>query len=126
VLTPHEGEYRRLTGSKPGPDRLGATRQLARCTSATTLLKGSTTIVADPGGEVLISTAGDPRLASAGTGDVLAGVIGAFLACGLPPLQAAGLGALVHGEAAQRGWRRGLVAGDLLDSLPAVLNAQAP
>jgi hydroxyethylthiazole kinase-like uncharacterized protein yjeF len=121
VLTPHEGEFGRLAGDRPGPDRLGATRDLARVTGGTVLLKGSTTIVADPDGRALLSTAGDPRLATAGTGDVLAGVIGAFLAQGLEPLQAAGLGAFVHGSAARRGWSRGLVAGDLLDAIPAVL-----
>jgi NAD(P)H-hydrate epimerase len=122
VLTPHEGEYRRLAGSEAGPDRLGAARDLARRTGATVLLKGSTTIVADPGGEALWSTAGDSRLASAGTGDVLAGIIGAFLAQGLDPLRAAALGAYVHGAAGRLGWRRGLVAGDLLDAIPSVLN----
>jgi NAD(P)H-hydrate epimerase len=123
VLTPHDGEFSRLTGDKPGPDRLGATRDLARRTGATTLLKGSTTIVSDPGGRALFSTTGDQRLATAGTGDVLAGVIGAFLAMGLDPLRAAGLGAYVHGAAGRLGFERGLVAGDLLDLIPAVLNA---
>jgi hydroxyethylthiazole kinase-like uncharacterized protein yjeF len=122
VLTPHDGEFARLAGDKPGPDRLGATRDLARRAAATTLLKGSTTVVADPGGRALFSAAGDRRLATAGTGDVLAGVIGAFLAMGLDPLRAAGLGAYVHGAAARLGWERGLVAGDLLDRIPAVLN----
>jgi NAD(P)H-hydrate epimerase len=122
VLTPHEGEYRRLAGDPPGPDRLGSTRALAATTDSTVLLKGSTTIVADPDGRALFSTAGGPRLATAGTGDVLAGIIGAFLAQGLEPLRAAGLGAFVHGEAGRRGWPRGLVAGDLLDAIPAVLD----
>ncbi|MCA1675641.1 MAG: NAD(P)H-hydrate dehydratase, partial [Actinobacteria bacterium] len=125
VLTPHEGEFARLTGAKPGPDRLEATRQLARATGATVLLKGSTTIAAEPGGRALISNSGDSRLATAGTGDVLSGVIGAFLAQGLAPLEAAGAAAFVHGAAAQLGWRRGLVAGDLLDLLPVVLNRAA-
>jgi hydroxyethylthiazole kinase-like uncharacterized protein yjeF len=124
VLTPHEGEFRRLAGSKPGADRVRAVRDLALKTGATVLLKGSTTVVADPGESVLFSTAGDSRLASAGTGDVLAGVLGAFLAQGLPPLRAAGLAAFVHGAAGRLGWRRGLVAGDLLDALPAVLNRE--
>jgi NAD(P)H-hydrate epimerase len=122
VLTPHEGEFARLTGAKPGSDRLKAARDLARQTGATVLLKGSTTIVADPDGQALMSTAGDARLATAGTGDVLTGVIAAFLAQGLPPLRAAGLGAFVHGAAGRLGWRRGLVAGDLLDAVPVVLN----
>jgi NAD(P)H-hydrate epimerase len=124
VLTPHDGEFARLAGSKPGPDRLGATRDLANRTGATVLLKGSTTIVADPDGSTFFSTAGDARLATAGTGDVLTGVIGAFLAQGLDPLRAAALGAFVHGAAGHLGWRRGLVAGVLLDALPAVLNRE--
>ena len=124
VLTPHDGEFARLAGDKPGADRVHATRDLARRTGATVLLTGSTTIVADPDGAVLISVAGDARLATAGTGDVLSGAIGAFVAQGLDPLRAAAGAAVAHGEAAQRGWRRGLVAGDLLDLLPEVLNPQ--
>ncbi len=126
VLTPHDGEFSRLTGCPPGPRRISAVRHLAFTTGATVLLKGSTTIVADPAGDVLLTTAGDARLATAGTGDVLAGVIGAFLAQGLDAPQAAAAGAFVHGAAAGLGWRRGLVAGDLLDLLPAVLNTIAP
>jgi NAD(P)H-hydrate epimerase len=123
VLTPHEGEFARLAGEKVGLDRLAATRGLAGRTGATVLLKGATTVVADPGGKVLLSASGDPRLATAGTGDVLSGVIGALLAQGLDGLHAAAAGAWVHGTAAHLGWRRGLVAGDLLDLLPAVLSA---
>lgn len=126
VLTPHDGEFSRLTGCPPGPRRISAVRHLAFTTGATVLLKGSTTIVADPAGDVLLTTAGDSRLATAGTGDVLAGVIGAFLAQGLDAPRAAAAGAFVHGTAAGLGWRRGLVAGDLLDLLPAVLNTIAP
>jgi NAD(P)H-hydrate epimerase len=123
VLTPHEGEFAHLAGEKVGPDRLAATRGLAGRTGATVLLKGPTTVVADASGKVLLSASGDPRLATAGTGDVLSGVIGAFLAQGLDGLQGAAAGAWVHGTAAHLGWRRGLVAGDLLDLLPAVLSA---
>ena len=126
VLTPHDGEFNRLMGCPPGPRRISAVRHLAFTTGATVLLKGSTTIVADPAGDVLLTTAGDARLATAGSGDVLAGVIGALLAQGLSAPQAAAAGAFVHGAAAGLGWRRGLVAGDLLDLLPAVLNEIAP
>ncbi len=125
VLTPHDGEFARLAGCAPGPRRISAVRHLAFTTGATVLLKGPTTIVADPAGEVLLATAGDARLASAGTGDVLAGVIGALLAQGLAPTPAAALGAFVHGTAAGLGWRRGLVAGDLLDLLPAAFDSLA-
>ena len=126
VLTPHEGEFSRLAGCPPGPRRISAARHMAFTTGATVLLKGSTTIVAEPDGDVLLTTAGDARLATAGSGDVLAGVIGALLAQGVTPQRAAAGGAFVHGTAAGLGWRRGLVAGDLLDLLPAVLNSIAP
>ena len=124
VFTPHEGEFARLSGSAVGPDRIGAVRRLAASTGATVLLKGSTTVVAAPDGAVLVSDAGDSRLATAGTGDVLAGVIGAFLAQGLDGLHAAAAGAFVHGRAGHLGWRHGLVAGDLLDLLPEVLDRE--
>lgn len=125
VLTPHDGEFTRLTGCPPGPRRISAVRHLAASTRSTVLLKGSTTIVADPSGDVLLNMTGDARLATAGTGDVLAGVIGALLAQGLDAPCAAAAGAFVHGRAAGLGWQRGLVAGDLLDLLPAVLKSIA-
>ncbi|MHB1445540.1 MAG: NAD(P)H-hydrate dehydratase [Acidimicrobiales bacterium] len=121
VLTPHDGEFETLTGSAPGPDRLGAARGLAADCGAVVLLKGSTTVVADPEGRVLIAASGSSRLATAGTGDVLSGIIGAFLAGGIEPLLAAGLGAHVHGRAAARGRPVGLVAGDLPDLVSDVL-----
>ena len=121
VLTPHDGEFARLTGSPPGADRVGAARALAHSTGAIVLLKGSPTVVAGPDGDVLLAAAGDPRLATAGTGDVLAGVIGALTAAGVAPFQAAALGAHVHGRAAALGPRLGLVAGDVAERLPAVL-----
>lgn len=123
VLTPHDGEFARLAGCPAGPRRIAAVRHMAFATGATVLLKGSTTIVADPTGDVLLTAAGDARLATAGSGDVLAGVIGALLAQGLAPATAAATGAFVHGVAAGLGWRRGLVAGDLLDLLPPVFNS---
>ncbi len=123
VLTPHEGEFGRLAGTRPGPDRFGDVRALACKTGATVLLKGATTIVADGAGDVMVSNTGGPRLATAGTGDVLAGVIGAFLARQLPSLDAAGLGAHADGAAAELGPARGLVAGDLLDLLPRWLSS---
>lgn len=124
VLTPHEGEFARLMGEPPGSDRIGAVRSLAARTGAVVLLKGPTTVVADPAGRVLLAAAGDARLATAGTGDVLSGVIGAFLAAGVPGLEAAALGAHVHGRAGARGFRVGLVAGDLPDLIPPVLEAR--
>ncbi len=121
ILTPHDGEYERLTGSKPGADRLGAARTLSARTGAVVLVKGSTTVVARPDGRVLVSNTGDARLATAGTGDVLAGIIAALCARGLEPFEAAAAGAFLHGLAADLGWRDGLVAGDVVALLPAAL-----
>src|SRR5207248_1799488 len=122
VLTPHDGEYERLAGHPPGPDRFGAARELAARTGATVLLKGSTTVVADGEGRVLVTIAGDARLATAGTGDVLSGIIGSLLAQGVHPLRAAAAGAWLHGQATTLGPRRGLVAGDVAEHLPEVLD----
>ena len=126
VLTPHDGEYERLVGSPPGPDRVAAARRLAELSGAVALLKGPTTAVADPSGRVLLAMAGTPALASAGTGDVLSGVIGALLARGVPPLEAAALAAHVHGRAGALGHPSGLVAGDLPDLVARVLDGGAP
>ena len=123
VLTPHDGEYEAMTGAAPAADRFEAARTLARDLSCVVLLKGSTTIVADETGRVLVANQGGPRLATAGTGDVLSGIIGAFLARGIPPLEAAAAGAFVHGRAGNLGWPDGLVAGDLPDLVPAVLDS---
>ncbi|MEP7204114.1 MAG: NAD(P)H-hydrate dehydratase [Ilumatobacteraceae bacterium] len=121
ILTPHDGEYALLSGSQPGVDRMVAARRLAADSGCIVLLKGAATIVADPSGDALVVTAGDARLATAGTGDVLSGIIGALLAGGMPPLHAAAAAAWVHGQAGRRGPRHGLVASDLPDLIPAVL-----
>ncbi|MDP1820340.1 MAG: NAD(P)H-hydrate dehydratase [Acidimicrobiales bacterium] len=121
VLTPHDGEFERLVGHPPGADRLAAARQLAAATGAVVLLKGPVTIVAAPDGEVQVVTAGDARLATAGTGDVLSGIIGALLAQGVLAIEAAAAGAWLHGRAGSHGPARGLVAHDLLDLLPSAL-----
>jgi NAD(P)H-hydrate epimerase len=126
VLTPHDGEYARLTGHAPGPDRIDAARALAVTADATVLLKGSTTVVAGIDGRVLVTTTGDARLATAGTGDVLSGIIGALLAQGVHPTRAAAMGAWLHGTAATRGPARGLVASDVAAQLPAVFAELAP
>jgi hydroxyethylthiazole kinase-like uncharacterized protein yjeF len=113
VVTPHDGEYARLLGAPPGPDRVAAARRLAGALGAVALVKGSLTAVASGSGSVVLSASGSERLATAGTGDVLSGVIGAFLARGMAPLDAAALAAHVHGRAASDGPAEGLVAGDL-------------
>ena len=122
VLTPHDGEYERLLGTAPGPDRIEAARMLARVSGAVALLKGPTTVVADPSGRVLLARTGTPALASAGTGDVLSGVIAAFLARGVPPFEAGALAAHVHGRAGALGHWAGLLAGDLPDLVARVLD----
>ena len=121
VLTPHDREYAYLCGSAPGADRIQASRELAKATGAVVLLKGPTTVVSHPDGPVLLSAAGDQRLATAGTGDVLAGIIGALLAQGLGAFQAAALGAELHGRAARLGSANGLLASDICDLLPQAL-----
>ncbi len=113
ILTPHDGEFARLVGRPPADDRIADVRELAGETGTVVLLKGSTTVVADPDGRVLVVDSGSPRLATAGTGDVLSGVIAAFLARGLGALEAAALGAHCHGRAAGLGPSEGLVASDL-------------
>lgn len=122
VLTPHDGEFERVTGAPPEDDRIAATRSLAHAAGSVVLLKGPTTVVAEPGGRVLIVMTGDARLATAGTGDVLAGVIAALLANGVPAFHAAAAGAWLHGRAACFGLPVGLVARDLLDLLPLALS----
>jgi len=121
VLTPHDGEFAALTGGPPGADRLEAARSLAAETGAVVLLKGPTTVVAAPDGSVALSLRGDERLATAGTGDVLAGVCGALLARGVEACRAAAAAAWLHGAAAEAGPPAGLVASDLLDLLPTVV-----
>jgi hydroxyethylthiazole kinase-like uncharacterized protein yjeF len=126
VITPHAGEYARLAGGPPGEDRLAAVRHAARRSGAVVLLKGSTTVVAHPDGRVLLAAAGSARLATAGSGDVLSGIIGAFLAQGVPAWEAAGLAAHVHGRASGLGLAVGLTALDLPDLVARWLSEVLP
>ncbi|WP_280388201.1 NAD(P)H-hydrate dehydratase [Nocardia wallacei] len=96
VLTPHAGEFARLTGREPGPDRVAAVRALAEDWRVTVLLKGRATLVAAPGREVLVNEAGGSWAATAGSGDVLSGILGALLAAGRDPSWAAAAAARVH------------------------------
>lgn len=123
VLTPHDGEYAALAGEAPAADRLAAARSLAARCGAVVLLKGPATIVADPAGAVRVILEGDERLATAGTGDVLAGVIAALLAGGATAFDAAWAGAWLHGAAAAALPPAGLVAGDVAAALPDALAA---
>ncbi|HEX3592277.1 MAG TPA: NAD(P)H-hydrate dehydratase [Pseudonocardiaceae bacterium] len=99
VLTPHAGEFARLAGDV-GPDLAGAARRAARQTDAVVLLKGHTTVVAAPDGRTLVNSALSSWPATAGSGDVLSGLVGALLAAGLDPWFAAGCAAYLHGLAA--------------------------
>jgi ADP-dependent NAD(P)H-hydrate dehydratase / NAD(P)H-hydrate epimerase len=125
VVTPHAGEYARLAGEPVGEDRVAAARRLAERAGAVVLLKGSRTVVADPTGRAAVNATGGPWLATAGTGDVLSGVLAALAAQGLPVFRAAAAGAWLHGRAADAAGHAGLVAGDLIDALPTVLSGLA-
>lgn len=126
VLTPHDGEFAALTGSSPDADRIASTRDAARRFQAIVLLKGPTTVVADPAGRVALVTHGDERLATAGSGDVLTGTITGAMAAGLEPFDAAALSAWICGEAGRRGPRHGTTAGDLASALPRVFDDVVP
>ncbi len=121
VLTPHDGEYARLTGDPVGVDRVDAARRLAERSGCVTLLKGPATVVADPSGRAVINPTGGPELATAGSGDVLTGIIGGFLARGLPAFDAAATAAFVHGRAGDVAGHTGLIASDLIAALPRTL-----
>jgi hydroxyethylthiazole kinase-like uncharacterized protein yjeF len=122
ILTPHDGEYALLTGAPPGRDRVAAVRRLVEMSGSVVLLKGPTTVVGAPDGRIRFVTNGDQRLATAGTGDVLAGIIAALVARGAEPLEAAACGAWVHASAASSLEPTGLVAGDLIAAIPAALS----
>ncbi|MHB9150824.1 MAG: NAD(P)H-hydrate dehydratase [Thermoleophilia bacterium] len=127
VLTPHAGELAALLGesvSQVADSALRAARRGAERTGQVVVLKGSSTVVAAPGGETWVIAQGPAQLASAGTGDVLSGCIGALLAAGMPPLEAAKAGVWLHAEAGRRGaavYVGGLLAQDVLELLPVVL-----
>jgi NAD(P)H-hydrate epimerase len=126
VLTPHPGEAGRLLGKSAAEveaDRLAAVRELAQKTRAVCVLKGARTLVCDGGGDrlVTINPSGGPALATAGSGDVLTGVIAALLARGLPAVLAAQLGVYVHGRAGERAGTqlgvRSVTASDVTDAI---------
>jgi hydroxyethylthiazole kinase-like uncharacterized protein yjeF len=125
VLTPHAGELARLLGTDAqwvGAHRLEAASQAAARFDAVVLLKGPDTIVAAPDSGCIVCDLGPPALATAGTGDVLTGVVASFLAKGLEPQLAAAAGAVAHATAAGlASHHAGLVAGDLLELLPVAL-----
>ena len=105
VLTPHPGEMARLTGLSTGAvnaDREGIARRFAQQWDAVVLLKGMRTIIAAPDGRCFVNPSGNPGLARGGSGDALAGILAALLACGLEAAEAASCAAWLHGAAADR------------------------
>jgi hydroxyethylthiazole kinase-like uncharacterized protein yjeF len=120
VMTPHEGEFARMFG-KPEP-RLRAALAAARETGATLVLKGSDTIIAGADGRAVINSGAPPDLATAGSGDILAGLTVGLVANKLHPMLAAMIACWIHGEAASL-FGPGLLAGDLPDLIPQVLTA---
>jgi hydroxyethylthiazole kinase-like uncharacterized protein yjeF len=136
LLTPHAGEAARLLGAPWTAEsieahRLTAVRELADRFGCTVLLKGSTTLVADPGHTaVRVNRTGTPALATAGSGDVLSGLAGGLLAAGLHPLDAASTAAHLHGKAARdvegRHPGRQLISGDLIEALTAAGSISQP
>ncbi|MDQ7006786.1 MAG: NAD(P)H-hydrate dehydratase [Acidobacteriota bacterium] len=129
VITPHPGEAGRLLGSSSAAvqaDRLGAARALASMADAVCVLKGHRTLTVSPGGTAIINATGNPGMASGGMGDLLTGIIAALLAQGLEAMEAAALGAYLHGLAADLSLDRGeapasLVATTVARALPAAL-----
>ena len=121
VLTPHEGEFSQLFGPV-GDDRLAAVQAAARLSDAVVLLKGAVTIIAAPDGRTAINAHASPYLATAGSGDVLAGMIASLIAQGLPLFDAAQAAVWLHGDAGLR-LGPGGIADDLVANLPAVLAA---
>jgi ADP-dependent NAD(P)H-hydrate dehydratase / NAD(P)H-hydrate epimerase len=125
VLTPHSGELARLLGETPADvdaHRLAAARRAADRFGAVVLLKGADTIVVGPGGNPVVCDLAPPSLATAGSGDVLTGVIAAFLAKGMDAPLAAAAGAVAHGIAASLAPAQpGLIASDVVAALPQAL-----
>jgi ADP-dependent NAD(P)H-hydrate dehydratase / NAD(P)H-hydrate epimerase len=127
VLTPHVGEFGRLFPGllQQSRSRIEAAREAARRAGCAVLLKGPDTVIAAPDGRAIVNTSGSPFLATAGSGDVLAGLIGGLIAQGMASFDAAAAGAWLHGRAGEA-LGPGLVAEDISEILPGLLNLLAP
>ncbi|HNX29815.1 MAG TPA: NAD(P)H-hydrate dehydratase [Syntrophomonadaceae bacterium] len=128
VLTPHPGEMARLTGKtieEIQADRIDCAAHYAREWGAVIVLKGNKTVIAAPKGEIYVNITGNPGMATAGSGDVLCGIITGLISQGLKPEAAAAAGVYLHGlsgdHVAGTKGQRGLIAGDLLEALPLVM-----
>jgi len=132
ILTPHPGEMARLAGisnSEVQADRIGTAEAFAQKHGCCLVLKGARTVIAEPEGQIHINPTGNPALSSGGSGDVLTGLIGGFLARGWPPAKAAAAGVYLHGLAAdllsEEMGQSGILAGELLDVLPGLASSLA-
>ena len=124
VLTPHEGEFRRLGGDL-SMGRIAAARAIAEKTGAVVVLKGYRTVIAGPEGEIYVNSSGNPGMAVGGSGDVLAGILTCFLGQGMEPVKAAAAAVWVHGAAGdicrKRLGRRSMLPSDMIGALSEIL-----
>lgn len=128
ILTPHHGEFERLTGSKLPADKAKIQKVVidtAQATGTTIILKGHRSLVATPDGEIYVNSSGNPGLATAGTGDVLTGMVAGLLAQSFNAFEAARYGVYLHGSAGDIAARAktepGLIASDVIEAIPAAL-----
>jgi len=130
VITPHPGEMARLvdmTAKYVQTDRIGIASRFAKENKVIVVLKGARTVIAEPSGRIFINPTGNPGMATAGTGDVLSGMIGGFIAQGYSPLDAANMAVYLHGlagdEVAKKKGQMGMIATDLVNILPKVIGS---
>ena len=123
ILTPHMGEFRRLfSGIDAMKSKVEQAREAAKLSQSIVVLKGADTVIAAPDGLAVVNTNAPPDLATAGSGDVLAGICAGLMAQGLPAFEAACAGVWMHGAAAAE-FGVGLIAEDLVDMLPSALHS---